>query len=199
MVLLTSKECHRFMADPSHNPLTKRNIHVGTKLYQTLHSLCFKKYDAPPMGPVLHLKMDGDMYYERNLSLMLKFTNDMIKEWYDSKKTKIVFKTQIGECRGILQASKIYYKDNKAVIEKLNGLEIKLNTIKEKHIVFDDTPKIRTIGNVAVKRSRLFNRSQVLKCYNQYHKIKRVMTNTIVSNKLRGFVSEQKFQQVLSS
>jgi hypothetical protein len=194
MSKITESQCQEFLRNPVVNPLTGRKIEKGKATYEKLMNECLKTIDAVPMGPMIHWRWNAEnpMMEKKNI---IKFYN-FIEERYE--KNKIDNLMECNEYIEILNYAKDFFDskgENKKMVLKMID---KLKKLKTKEPI-DNVPQYHVIVNMEVKPSRVFNRGQVLRCYDLYYSTKRDMLSSIKLRKITSRVFEGDIDNILST
>jgi hypothetical protein len=166
---ITKTQCKEFLSNPSINPLTGRKIEIGKVTHQKLLKLCNKsdtiekpKSTAPPMGPIMHYRMNSQTKSEdqNNLIDMGAFIEERLKKL---EKQSSISSLEIWDFEDILKEAKLMFRGEDEYIEYFDGLMKQVHKlVKTKTQISDGPSKSVVVEGYTVYPHRYKVRDEVL-------------------------------------
>ena len=204
---ISRRQCEEFRANPTVNPLTGRVIQVGKVRHRELSAACAKylpgasvsskgnDYQIPPMGPMIHWRMDGEIGVYNNMIDFLKFIQPTVKELEQG--TGPISKMWLDELHDILVEAKDVFHGKPAYVKTIDKILGRLETIRRSRPTIDDLPKINVIAEIDVKPKRVFIRGRVLRGYSLYDGALRAIEESLHIGYIRKHVGIGQIKDVL--
>jgi hypothetical protein len=177
---ITSKQCEEFKKNPKVNPLTGRKISIGKITHQKLNKACngsyvATKHVAPPMGPMMHWRMNNDEDTD-----MLKFLTHIKNRMMTiDKNTDSLSALELHEFIDIFKEAHQIYSTKPKILDGIKKLYSRVNYFLRNRTIIEDRPKSKIIYDRELKSDRYSIRESILGIYSRYNSSLRTIENAI--------------------
>lgn len=193
MMKISKQDCKAFRENPRINPITGRKIEIGKITHSKLSKACNNispsprtpspTREVPPMGPMIHWKLDADVPQEERNNL-IKFYNHIKERLHTIKENKEpVSIMEMNDFKGILREAREQFADKPKHIEKLKKLWIAIDTLLGEGHLVNDEPVSTTVIHMEIKGDRVFVRGRILRCFRLWESAKTSMEISIESRR----------------
>ena len=194
---LTWEQCQEFWLTPDVNPLTGRKIEIGKATHAKLVKACKRsppprvplpmKPRAPPMGPMIHWRIERRKEQEN----MAKFMNHIKNRLVDiNKSDEPLSMMEMDEFKDICKFAKDIFEGNTKALEFIGNLEFNINNFMKERKHWDDRPPYRIVGDFEVFPHRYKNRENILQLLSIYTKTKKRIDYVIEHNEASVDISK---------